>query len=109
MRAKPKPHPAFELRATGKLRVGAEDFVPVAICVCAGVFGQPGAGYLYGPADVLYRAYNRGHAILEVAGVRFRAHVRGYFSYNGWMHFDSRHLLRALARGTSNSRSGRCA
>ena len=101
--AAPKPNPDFELRAIGWLQVRGEDFVPVAIYVGVGVFGQPGQGYLYGPADVLHRAYNRGHAVLKVAGIKFRAKIGGYCSENGWVHFERHHLFRALARGTTNS------
>jgi len=97
-KAEPKTNPDFELRAMGWLQVRSQDFVPVAIYVGVGVFGQPGQGLLYGPPDVLYRAYNRGHAILKVAGIKFRAKIGGYFSESSWVHFESRHLFRALAR-----------
>jgi hypothetical protein len=103
--AKSERYPDFELRATGKLRVGAEDVADIAVYIPA---GRPGAGRLYGRPDVLFRAYNRGHAMLEVAGIRFRAHLRGYFSEKGCAHFESRDLLRALARGRATRDPGRC-
>jgi hypothetical protein len=107
MRAKaktqPTPNPDFELRAMAWLQVKGEDFVPVFIYVGVGVFGQPGQGRLHGPPDVLYRAYNQGNAILKVAGIKFRAKIEGYFSENGWVHFERHHLFRALARGTTHN------
>jgi hypothetical protein len=102
-KAEPKPNPDFELCAMGWLQVRGQDFVPVAIYVGVGVFGQPGQGLLYGPPDVLYRAYNQGHAIVKVAGIKFRAKIGGYSSESGGVHFERHHLFRALARGTANS------
>jgi hypothetical protein len=103
---KSERYPDFELRATGKLRFGAE-VVDVAVYIPAGLGGRPGVGRLYGPADVLFRAYNSGHAMLEVASIRLRARLLGYFSDNGWMHFESRDLLRALARARPTRDPGR--
>jgi hypothetical protein len=100
-KAEPKLNPDFELRAMGWLQVRGEDFVPIAIYVGVGVFGQPGVGVLYGPPAVLYRAYSKGHAILKVAGINFRAKIGGYFSANGWVHFEPCDLFRALARGAA--------
>jgi hypothetical protein len=102
-KTQPTPNPDFELRAMAWLQVRGEGFVPVFIYVGVGVFGQPGVGVLYGPPDVLYRAYKQGHAILKVAGVEFRAKIGGYISENGWVNFERHHLFRALARGTTHN------
>jgi hypothetical protein len=99
MNLKTKKRKAFDLRASGRLRVRPNVFVPVTIHIPAGVAGEPALlGHLSGPEDMLREAFCNGEALIEIGGIKLRAPLHGFSGDAKCAFFPTPPLYRALAR-----------